>query len=425
MRRINHSKPCGTPTTGAKLALIHDPKTPVDSQFAGSISCGSPIRGGGGWTPYERPLCYIDVSCFCRAGVRNGSCRKPVERADELHAFARGAIWRSAMGAAACTCGCVFHFVRNCSDAAKIKPMLRVVVSEIPRGARFKRFWLPSLDYICDFFLSLRAAAGVKQTADLERVAELIRHVRVGGTNKSSAAGRLREADTALLSHLTDLSAPQLTFLDIGCSDGTASIETIQLIEQSLNIRVSAYLQDRYIWVRRNRRFNVVEYVGSEGDLLMVRCGAMALAPAPKAFWLSGPTNRLISAYLRFAPFRRRMHEISRFPLLSPHVMQHPDLHIHEGSVLAPNEEFLGRMDVVRVSNLLHFDYFSEGELRAALSNVVRYIREGGLLLVSRNHQIGSGEVERGTLWRLIASRLVPVAEFGGGSDIKGIVATM
>jgi hypothetical protein len=92
---------------------------------------------------------------------------------------------------------------------------------------------------------------------------------------------------------------------------------------------------------------------------------------------------------------------------------------------LAPNEEFLGRMDVVRVSNLLHFDYFSEGELRAALSNVVRYIREGGLLLVSRNHQIGSGEVERGTLWRLIASRLVPVAEFGGGSDIKGIVATM
>ena len=303
--------------------------------------------------------------------------------------------------------------------------MFRVTLSVIPPGARFKRFWLPSLDYIDDSLRSLRAASEVKTTVDVGRVVELIRHVRIGGTNKTSAQGRLREADVALIDQLECPPGRQLDFLDVGCSDGTASIETIQLIERSLQIRVSAYLQDRYIWVRSKRRWNIVEYVSSEQDLVMVRCGSVALAPAPQGFLLAPLTNSVVSAYLGLAGFRQRMHEISRFPLLSPSVLLHPDLHIWEGSVLTLNEDFLGRMDVVRVSNLLHFDYFSESELRGALSNLVRYIRDGGLLLVSRNHQRGPGEIERGTVWRLIAMRLVPVADFGGGSELKGLVAAL
>jgi SAM-dependent methyltransferase len=303
--------------------------------------------------------------------------------------------------------------------------MFRVILSTIPRGARFKRFWLPSLDYIDKSFHSLRATSEVKTAVDVGRVTELIRHVRIGGTNKSSAPGRLQEADMALIDQLERQSTRHLHFLDVGCSDGTTSLDTIQLIERSLQIRVSAYLQDRYIWVRIKRRWNIVEFVSSEQDLLMVRCGGVALAPAPKTVFLAPLTNRLVSAYLGLTRFRRRMQEISRFPLLSPHVLLHPDLQICEGSVLTPTEDFLGRMDVVRVSNLLHYDYFSKTELRTALSNLVRYIRDGGLLLVSRNCQHRAGEIERGTVWRLMAMRLVPVADFGGGSELKELVATM
>jgi hypothetical protein len=303
--------------------------------------------------------------------------------------------------------------------------MFRVTLSAIPRGARFKRLWLPSLDYIDESLRSLRSTSDVKTTVDLGRVAELIRHVRVGGTNKSSAQGRLKEADNALIDQLGSSSTRRLHFLDIGCSDGTASIETIQLIEQRLQMQVSAYLQDRYIWIRCNKRWNIVEYVSSEHDLVMVRCGSLALAPAPKTFFLASLTNSLVSAYLRLTHFRKRMREISRFPLLSPNVLLHPHLKICEGSVLTPNDEFLGRMDVVRVSNLLHSDYFRETELRAALSILVRYIRDGGHLLVSRNHQDGSSEVERGTIWRLTTMRLVPVADFGGGSELKKLVASL
>ena len=78
-----------------------------------------------------------------------------------------------------------------------------------------------------------------------------------------------------------------------------------------------------------------------------------------------------------------------------------------------------------RETNLLHSDYFSEAEIRAAISNLVGYLRDGGLLLVSRNHQQASGEMERGTVWRLSARSLDPVADFGGGSELKPLVANL
>jgi hypothetical protein len=303
--------------------------------------------------------------------------------------------------------------------------MFRVTVSAIPLGEKFKRFWLPSLDSIDESIRALQTAADRTAEVDFERIVKLIRHTRIGGTNKSSAQGRLREADAALLKELQGYSARRLNFLDIGCSEGTASIDTIELIQRQLSIRVSAFLQDRYIWVSRRKRWNIVEYVSTEDDLVMVRCGRVALAPVSDAFFLASLTNRLVSAYLGFAGFRRGMQEISRFPLLSPAALNHADTHIREGSILTINDEFVGRMHVVRVSNLLHSDYFSEGELRAALINVVRYLREGGLLLLSRNHRHGASEIERGTVWRLADKTLSPRADFGGGSELKEIVSTI
>jgi hypothetical protein len=214
----------------------------------------------------------------------------------------------------------------------------------------------------------------------------------------------------------------KLKFLDIGCSDGTTSLDTIERIERTLGLPVAGHLMDRYIWVRRLNRWPVYEYLSSEGSLVMVRVGPIALAPAPRSFLLATLTNRLVSAYLGLTTFRAGMQETARFPLLSPAVLARADLHICEGSVLTVNEVLVDLMDVVRVSNLLHTDYFSEADIRVALLNVARYVRDGGFLVISRNDEQDGGEVEQGTVWRRARNALVEVANFGGGSELKGLV---
>lgn len=294
--------------------------------------------------------------------------------------------------------------------------MIRVVLSRVPAGGRFQRFWVPSLDEI------ERSAATSDSSA--AQVTDLIRRVRVGETNKSTAPARLEAADKALLSQLEVRPAAAFEFLDVGCSDGTTSVDTIEKLEAALPGPVRAYLVDRYIWVRRRTRSPLVEYVTSDGQLVMVRCGPLALCQAPPSFLLAPLTNRLVSAYVGLAGFRGSMHDSEPFPLLSPRALSRSNVQAIEASVLVPRPEFAGRMDAVRVANLLHYDYFSRGELVTGLSNVARCVHDGGLLLVSRNHDAGGTEVERGTVWRRAGDSLVRTAEFGGGSELTELVET-
>jgi hypothetical protein len=170
------------------------------------------------------------------------------------------------------------------------------------------------------------------------------------------------------------------------------------------------------------KRFFIAEYLTSDGRLVMVRSGRLALAPAPKAFMLAPFANQLVTAYMGLRTFRHSLRETSRFPLLSPNVLTKADIKIYEGSVLTLTPDLVDQMDVVRISNLLHADYFSRSEIQLGLANAVRYVRDGGFLLVSRNHYIDGREVERGTLWRRRANSIVFVTDFGGGSEVKSLV---
>ncbi len=303
--------------------------------------------------------------------------------------------------------------------------MIRLVLSKVPPGGRFKRFWVPSLTQIESFVRPLLDNSSAAPTVDSERVAALIRRVRVGGTNKSTSPARLESADAAVLSQLTGSRSERLQFLDVGCSDGTTSMDSVERFERALGCSVSAHLMDRYIWIRRLSRLPITEFLSSDDGLVMAQCGPLALAPAPPSFALAPLTNRLVSAYLALADFRRGMTETGRFPLLSPRVLARKDVTIIEGSVLITNEDIVGRMHVVRASNLLHYDYFSENQLVTGISNLARYVIDGGLLVISRNHEEQGGEIERGTVWRRTGHTLTTVAEFGGGSELRTLVNSL
>ncbi|MEO7387502.1 MAG: hypothetical protein ABIX37_11245 [Gammaproteobacteria bacterium] len=305
--------------------------------------------------------------------------------------------------------------------------MLRLVRVNVKPGTRFKRFWVPSLDNICELSQARAKNPTAGTSEEVQGVTDLIGHVRIGGTNKSTASARLAQADAAVMAALLQQSLPgdaaaELRFLDVGCSAGTTSLETVERIERALARPVSAWLMDRYIWIRRAAGGGLVEYTSSDDQLVMVRRGRLALAPAPASFLLAPATNALVAAYLGRTGIRRGMQETGRFPLLSPHVMARPDLKFREGNVLVKIPEFVGRMHLVRAANLLHADYFSVPQLQVAIGHLAAYLMDGGLLVLTRNHQQIEGEVERGTVWRRNGSTLTAVADFGGGSELKHLV---
>jgi hypothetical protein len=112
----------------------------------------------------------------------------------------------------------------------------------------------------------------------------------------------------------------------------------------------------------------------------------------------------------------------TRISLVNPLVHRDAAITTMELDCLALDQTLVDRFMAVRASNVLNPGYFSIPQLRTAIGNIHRYLREDGCLVVSRNRDAAGGEVEEGSAWRKIGSRFRHLTDFGSGSDIKAIV---
>jgi len=108
--------------------------------------------------------------------------------------------------------------------------------------------------------------------------------------------------------------------------------------------------------------------------------------------------------------------------LVHPLIRNEPAITAMEFDCLVCEATLVDRFLAVRASNVLNRDYFTTPQLHAAVGNIHLYLRDGGCLLVSRNHDEPGGETENGSIWRKTGSRFVHLADFGAGSEIKEMV---
>jgi len=88
--------------------------------------------------------------------------------------------------------------------------------------------------------------------------------------------------------------------------------------------------------------------------------------------------------------------------LIHPRVSAEPGITVLEWSACNRNPILVGRVDLARASNILKpLLLFSPAQIETAVSHLHAYLREGGLLIVSRQppHR-GETEIEHGSIWR-------------------------
>jgi hypothetical protein len=96
-----------------------------------------------------------------------------------------------------------------------------------------------------------------------------------------------------------------------------------------------------------------------------------------------------------------------------------------EWNLLERNPDLVGGFDAVRASNVLNESYFSRREIERALRHLHAYLKDGGLLLVSRSHLEPEGEVEHGSVWRSRPAGFERLHDYRGGSYIAAVVDSL
>jgi len=263
---------------------------------------------------------------------------------------------------------------------------------------RLSRFFWPDPTVVAD--------AGASPEAFRSAMSAL----HFGGTIKITGSNRHPLSDALILDNL-DVS--DAAIVDIGASDGSTSVDLIARLPDFRTYTIA----DLYLRALTIRIGTHTYFYGPNGQLILV-VGRRALA------W---PTeSRFVAALYRpLAKRALKSPERSEVLLLNPEtrklIESDPRITYREHDVFTP---WPGqRPDVIKVANLLRRIYFSDDEIRLALSALLRSLAEGGHLLIVDNPRV-EGINERAGLYRRTAGRFALVATTDHAPEIADLLAT-
>jgi SAM-dependent methyltransferase len=269
----------------------------------------------------------------------------------------------------------------------------------------------------------------ISSDADCEKVSrefsEILFDVRIGKFRKRTNAGRLRETERVLCERLEQMHSAPVMVLDIGASDGVTTLDLVTALRAMTARPVKAVLADKDLWLIAYRRGWLTEYRTRSGEPVMVRYGRIGLRLPDSEYAWDFVSNAAASYYLTCSRLRASLREERHISLVNPRVLMESAVTPVELNCLVLREEFRQRFDAIRASNVLHPHYFTPEQLVQTVRNCHTYLKPGGFLVVSRNHDEATGECERGSVWRKTPEGFHLEESFGDGSEIAALVSAV
>jgi len=249
----------------------------------------------------------------------------------------------------------------------------------------------------------------------------ILHDVRVGGVWKRTSPGRLPLTVNFLVDHLQN-SEGKGVVLDLGASDGSTSADLCKALKLGCKRNFQVHMADLYLWLKIWKGSFLTEYRSTSNDPVMVRLGWFGMRLPTSEHWWDAPGNFLAKAYLSLKRLRNAMVETGQIPMINPLAMAEPLITPFELNALEMNADMVDQYDAVRASNILNLDYFSSQQLHLIIGYLHKYLRQEGVLVVSRNDGGKVNEDENGAIWLRTEIGFSRQENFGRGSEICEIV---
>jgi hypothetical protein len=296
-----------------------------------------------------------------------------------------------------------------------------VVSGALPRVSALRSRCLANPDMLLEIAQQPgRPGPAAQERSD--RFSLILHDLRMGGAWKRTERGRLKRTEEMLCAFIHPEPRSGLAFLDIGASDGITTVETVRRLRRSFGTEVQGYLADLNLWLLRYRRGPIVEYRAGSGEPVMARLGPLGVRLAAPRRGAQSGGNTLARLYLKSEEFRKSMRLDARISLVHPLAWGEPGVTVIELDCLVWDPRLEDRFAAVRASNVLNLGYFGLPEIRRAVGHLHGYLREGGCLVVSRNHDPPADQPENGSIWRKDGCGFRWLQDFGSGSEIKAVV---
>lgn len=300
--------------------------------------------------------------------------------------------------------------------------MIRYWCTNYNPALKWHRFFCHSnIDYLVRLNTLMVTCENADTLNDLQtRFSNILNDIQIGTTWKRTEANRLIKTEEAIVEFISHINiAEALQILDIGASDGSTTLHLFKAVQSKCRHKVKVFLGDKHLAVTPFSRRYIVEYRYVTEEPIMLRVGRLSLRLYQSSGKVSRWFNFIVKWYLSCHNFRRKMISQPAIPLISNVITRETSIVLIEMDILQWNKGLANKFDIVRVSNLLNINCFNPQQLRAAISYIHSYLREGGILVISRNIGLPGQEIEHGSVWMGSNDGFVHVKDFGNGSEVK------
>lgn len=261
-----------------------------------------------------------------------------------------------------------------------------------------------------NFYTDIYSYFVLKKNIDPKRIEKIFALLRVDTTFKTTSDSRMNDINLKLLKYLKKFFSKKIMICDFAISSGQSTLELYNNLDKT-KIE-SIYGFDKQIYLKIYKIKNLIFLYSKKNDLLFVEYNKYCVRY--RYFFIFKKLEKLFP-YL-FSIFNIKYKKSN---VLIPNLDKINKIKFFEQDIFDIDKKYSNLFDVVRVSNLLNYSYFSKTKLKTAILNIKKITKENSIVLVNRStdkkKNIASFFIKKGGKFRLLEN-------INGGSEIKNLM---
>tara|TARA_B100000886_G_scaffold337929_1_gene299703 strand:+ start:606 stop:1445 length:840 start_codon:yes stop_codon:yes gene_type:complete len=261
-----------------------------------------------------------------------------------------------------------------------------------------------------DFYTDLYSFFILKKNINKSSMEKIFSKIRVDGTFKTTSYNRMSDVNLKLKKHIKQLFTKKIIICDIGVSSGQSTLELFNDLNKEKIKFIYGF--DKQIYLKVFKIKNLIFLFSSKNDLLMVEFNKYCLRY--RYFFILKKIEKILFYLINLMDIKCQKSKV-----LVPNLDKIDKCKFFEQDILNIKKKYYNFFNVIRVTNLLNYSYFSKAKLKIAISNIKKISKNNCIILLNRttnkNKNIASFFMKKNGKFELLE-------DMNGGSEIKDLM---
>ena len=227
-----------------------------------------------------------------------------------------------------------------------------------------------------NFYTDIYSFFILKKNINNTMTENIFSKLRVDSTFKTTSYNRMKDINLKLKYHIKKkFSQKKIILCDFGVSSGQSTLELYKDLKR-YNIKY-IYGFDKQIFIKIYKIKNFVFLFSSKNDLLMVEYNKYCLRY--RYFLIFKNIEKFLLYFLDIFKIKFKKSKV-----LTPDLDTIEKCKFFEQDIFKIEKKYFNKFDVVRITNLLNYAYFTKNKLKLAIINIKKISKENSIILVNR-----------------------------------------